>query len=833
MISLSSGLSAQTAEQKAENIVKQLTLDEKIDLMSGASMMGTHSIPRLSIPSFLMTDGPVGAHIPQPSTAVGGGIGLAASWDIDLARATGVQLGRDARSRGAHFLLGPGVNIYRTPLNGRNFEYFGEDPFLASRITVGYILGVQSQGVAATVKHYLGNNSEYARHTSDSLIDEHTMREIYLPASEAAVKEAGAGAVMCSYNLTNSMRMCENGPLLSDVLKKDFGFSGLLMSDWFAVDDGVKAVNGGLDLEMPFGIHVNEQSLLPALKAGTIKEQTIDEHVQRLLATAYRFNWLERPQLDLRISRFNMAGDAIALKNAEEGTVLLKNSGVLPIPPDSVKQIAVLGQDSFPAVPAAGGSGYVQTFHSVSMLEGIAARFPGATVTYARGVKNVNHLALETQFLPAGNSAARGVTVEYFNTDFTGTPVKTMTQPSMTAGEAFNSDPEGKPDYSTWTLADIAPMLAPPADGKNQRWTGYLKVTTADQYHAFVQTGSQFRLSIDDHVLIDNSVIAKAALNQITLPLNPGTHKMVVELFGGGDFGGVTLRAGLVSRKDLVDPYALELAKYAEVVVIGAGFTSDNETEGSDRGFDLPIGQDELINDVTSVSKNVIVAITSGGSVHLPWLDKVSAVLELWYPGQEGGKALAELLAGDLSPSGRLPISWDKELSDNPSMKSYWFKDQKTQDVPYSEGVFVGYRGYDKENRAPLFPFGFGLGYSSFTYSDFAISALPGAATYRVSAKVKNTGKMAADDVVQLYVRDPHATEINAAEELKGFQRVSLQPGESKAVTFLLDARSFSHFDVAKHRWYAGGGSRDLLIGNNERDTPLRGTVTILDTQVQ
>jgi beta-glucosidase len=578
---------------------------------------------------------------------------------------------------------------------------------------------------------------------------------------------------------------------------------------------------------------MNRKTLLPAIKSGVVSEAVIDEHVERLLSTALRFDWISHEQLDLRIPRFNPEGDTVALRNAEEGAVLLKNTGLLPLNPQRIKRIAVLGQDAFPAVPSAGGSGYVLTFHSVSLLEGIVSRFSRATVTYARGVKNINHLALETEFHPTNEGSSRGVTVETFNTEFSGKPVSTRIEPSMTLGSAFNSDPEGKPDYSTWTLEDIAPMLAPPKEGMNQRWTGYLKADTQSMYYAFVQTGSRFKLSVDDKALIDNTVIAKAALNQTSIELTPGVHKMVVDLYGGGDFGQPTLRAGLVSRKRIVDPYAVKLAQDADVVVIGAGFSSDNETEGSDRGFDLPVGQDDLISEVAAINKNTVVAITSGGSVNLPWLNQVAGVFALWYPGQEGGKALAKLLAGDLSPSGRLPISWERNLEDDPSIATYWFQDAKAQEVPYQEGVFVGYRGYDKQRRDPLFPFGFGLSYTHFAYSNLKISSDAQTGYYSLSATIKNTGKMPAADVVQLYVRDPHATAENATQELKGFQRVLLQPNQETTVTFRLVPRSFTHYDTQAHHWHALAGERVVLLGHNERDTLVETRVLIPELTVE
>ena len=377
---------SQDDEKKINDLISKLTLEEKIQMLSGSSMMSSSGIARLGIPAFKMSDGPVGAHIPPPSTAYAAGIGLAASWDRDLAVQIGTQIGRDARSRGAAFLLGPGVNIYRAPLNGRNFEYFGEDPFLAAETAVGYINGVQLQGVSATIKHYAANNSEYFRFTSDSVVSERALREIYLPAFEAAVRKAHVGSIMDSYNLINGEHATQNYHLNVEIAKQQWGFDGVMMSDWTATHDGVAAANGGLDLEMPFGWYMNEKTLLPAVKEGKVKELVIDDKIRRLLRVAYRFGWMTHDPLDKSISRYNQQGRVAALQGAREGIVLLKNQGgLLPLDQAKVKTIAVIGPDAFPAIPTAGGSGQVPTFTEVSMLKGISDRMGvDANVLYDR-----------------------------------------------------------------------------------------------------------------------------------------------------------------------------------------------------------------------------------------------------------------------------------------------------------------------------------------------------------------------------------------------------------------------------------------------------------------
>jgi beta-glucosidase len=342
-------------ERRAESILSRMTLEEKIDMLGGIDGFYIRELPRLNLPRLKMADGPIGVRNYGPATTMAGGIALTATWNPLLAERVGTEIGRDARAKGVHFLLGPGVNIYRAPMNGRNFEYFGEDPFLASRIAVGYIKGVQSQGVSATVKHFMGNNSEFDRHNTNSIIDERTMREIYLPVFEAAVKEARVGAIMDSYNLTNGAHLTANGYLNTDIAKKEWGFDGIIMSDWGATYDGIAAANSGLDLEMPAAGFMNKTNLLPAIKQGKVSVATIDDKVRRILRKAIQFGWLDREQADLSIPRYNVPGRQVALQAAAESMVLLKNdAGLLPLG-RSLNSVAVIGPDAYPAVPTGGG----------------------------------------------------------------------------------------------------------------------------------------------------------------------------------------------------------------------------------------------------------------------------------------------------------------------------------------------------------------------------------------------------------------------------------------------------------------------------------------------
>ena len=841
MISASSATHAQgsvadpATEKKINDTIAKMTLEEKITMLSGASMMATAPNARLNIPSLRMSDGPVGAHIPPPSTAYAAGIGLAASWDRDLAKRIGVQLGRDARSRGASFLLGPGVNIYRAPMNGRNFEYFGEDPFLASQIAVGYINGVQSQGVSTTVKHFAANNSEYARFTEDSIVSERALREIYLPTFEAAVKQAHTGAVMDSYNLINGEHASQNNHLNNEILKKQWHFDGVLMSDWVSVHDGIAAANGGLDLEMPFGWYMNAETLIPAVKSGTVSEATIDDKIRRVLRVAYRFGWITpegmyKDPMDPSIPRYNQQGRQAALEGALEGATLLRNEhSLLPLDAAKVKTIAVIGPAAFPGSPTAGGSGFVPTFGDVSVLKGVSDYLGlKGNVTYDRGVSKLTILAPLTGFTAAAESATPGVTVETFdNPDFSGKPSSTRYEQAMNSGASALSDPDTAELIQSIDSNTMKAFMGNAGGPKHyDRWTGYYHAREAGNYLLFSENQGKYRLTVDGKLVIDHADVPKVAVAQRTVELTPGAHKVVVEVLSGPQFGAGVVRVGIAKEGSLVHPAALELAKHADAVILAVGYDAETETEGADREFQLPPGQDELIQKIAAVNPNTVVVVTAGGAVDASrWIDHVGALLQTWYSGQEGGTAVAKLVFGEANPGGHLPISWDRDLKDNPSF-AYYYPAPGTEKITYGEDIFVGYRGYEKSKAKPLFPFGFGLSYTSFKYANLKVSPAASGA-YEVTFDVTNTGKRTGADVAQLYVSEEHATIERPAQELKGFARVQLEPGKTQHVTIPLDARAFSFYDVAAKAWHADAGNYTIHVSRSSADPQLEGKLTL------
>ncbi len=804
--------SSNEVERRVDSILSQMTLEEKLAMLGGVDGFFIRDIPRLNLPRLKMADGPLGVRNFGPATAFAGGIALAATWNPGLAKLVGTELGRDARAKGVHFLLAPGVNIHRAPMNGRNFEYFGEDPYLASRMAVSYIIGVQSQGVSATIKHYLGNNSEFDRHNTDSIIDERTLREIYLPAFEAAVKEARVGAVMSSYNLTNGLHMSENKYLLTDVLKKEWGFDGLIMSDWSGTYDGIAAANAGQDLEMPSGLHMNEQTLKPAIDQGKVSTAIVDDKIRRILRTAVRFGWLEGDQTALPIPRYNLQGRQVALNAAREGITLLKNDGgLLPLSKSKIKSILIVGPAAFPAVPVGGGSADVQPFAAISYLEGLAnytSKDPNNAVQvyYDRGLLTYSELAGATNFTTSETNREPGLRAEYFNNlDLKGTPVITRSEEHI--------------DYGT------AARLLFPEQTFSSRWTGYYTAQESGSYDVFVQThreiGGSYRLYVDDQLVLDNWKTLTALVDYRTLRLEHGPHKVVLEQTGRGTRRAARLRMGVVRSGQLVSGNAKKLAANVDVVVVAAGFDAETEAESADRTFGLPLGQDELIGEMTAANKNTIVVMTSGGSVDMQaWFDRVPALVQAWYPGQEGGTALAEILFGEVNPSGRLPVTFERRWEDNPVHDSY-YPEAGTKRVIYKEGIFVGYRGYEHNRTKPLFPFGFGLSYTTFTYSKLSIK--PAANTgsgprFELSFDVKNTGTREGADVAQIYLAPTGGKVERPSKELKGFAKVSLRPGETKRVSIILDSRALSYYDVNTKRWRVEAGGFNVLVGRSSEE---------------
>jgi beta-glucosidase len=806
-------------EAKAHALVTKLTLEEKIRLLGGEDNMFTKAVPSIGLPRFKMSDASMGVRTWGPTTAYAGGVALAASWDPALARRVGEGLGRDSRARGVHFLLGPGVNIARSPVAGRNFEYLSEDPFLNSALVVPFIDGVQSQGVIATVKHYALNNEEYNRHNVNVEVDERTMRELYLPAFEAAVTQGHVDAVMDSYNLINGAHATQDDFLNLKVLKGEWGFKSILMSDWDATYDGVAAANNGLDLEMPSARFMDEKTLLAAVKDGRVKESTIDDKVVRIFRTILRYGFLDRPQFDPADSTCSVADRAIALDGARESITLLKNKGsLLPLDAAKVKIIAVIGPDAWPAVTGGGGSSEARAFEPVSILTGIAnLAGPDVHVLYARGLPEMNDVFRDTRW-------EGGVTVTTFpSNDFTGKP-EIATQPYVGDFQRQRHAPK----------SDTPQSIRYSASYKAAKTGSYILLEAFQGWD-----GDEFKITVDGKQLPVLPHAEGQAPQSWTLDLKAG-QTLNIQAQCVPSTSTVHFGLGIAYEPELVSAEAKQFAALADVVVVAAGFNPTAEGEGYDRTFTLPWGQDALIEAVAAANPRTIVTLTGGGGMDTRrWLDKVPALLHTYYPGQEGGTAVGEVLFGKHNPEGKLPVSFDRSWEENPSAHYYYpikgadtslhvMEDGKPPvdyvipHVKYEDKLMVGYRYWTTTGKHPLFPFGFGLSYTTFNFSNLQVPATAtSGSAISVSFDVTNTGSVAGAEVAQLYVSDPSTKVLRPERELKGFEKVRMAPGETRHVTLNLDAGAFSYWDEAAHKWAIDPGKFIIRVGDSSENTPL------------
>ncbi|MBR1569477.1 MAG: glycoside hydrolase family 3 C-terminal domain-containing protein [Bacteroidales bacterium] len=709
-------------EERVEDALSRMTTEEKVALTHAQSKFSSAGVPRLGIPEVWCTDGPHGIRAEvlwdewdqagwtsDSCTAFPALTALAASWDPSLAGLYGTVIGEEARYRKKDVLLGPGVNIYRTPLNGRNFEYMGEDPYLSSRMVVPYVQGVQSNDVAACVKHYALNNQETARFFTNVTVDDRTLYEIYLPAFKAAV-DGGAWAIMGSYNLYKGQWNCHNQYLLNDILKGEWGFDGVVISDWGGVHDTDQAIRNGLDME--FGSWTNGLTMgktnaydsyflatpyLERIRSGKVGTTELDDKARRILRLIFRTSMSPEHKTGKFTSPEHYAA---ARKIGAEGIVLLKNEGgILPL--KGAKKILVVGENAIKMMTVGGGSSSLKAQHEVSPLDGLREALPGVEVVYERGY----------------------------------------------VGDA------------------------------------------------------------------------------------------------GGEYNGVTTGQDLSDKRSAAQLIAdaVKAAQGADYVIYIGGLNKSDyqDAEGNDRQqYGLPYGQDAVIEALAAANPRLVVVNISGNAVAMPWASRVPAIVQDWYLGSEAGHSLADVLTGAVNPSGKLPFTFPVALEDGPVKTPEQFPglpgDKKWESsfgsVPileetYSEGIYVGYRWYEAKEVTPLFPFGYGLSYTTFAYGEPKVSktvTTDGAVT--VSVPVTNTGSVAGAEVVQFYVSDPESSVDRPVKELKGFDKVFLQPGETKTVSVQLTRESLSYFDAGKHAWVAEPGRFDVLVGASSAD--IRGTVS-------
>ncbi len=706
-------------DQRVQDLLKRMTLEEKATMLSGSGWMESAPIPRLGIPAIKMADGPMGVRswsgssaitnsstnpVKVETTSFPSGIAMASSWDTALVQREGQAIAQEVKALGRDMILGPTVNINRVPLWGRNFEGYGEDPYLSGLMGVAYIRGVQSEGVIPSLKHFAANNEEFERHRLDEKIDERTLHEIYLPAFKAAVQQADVWTVMSAYEKVNGEYCAENPYLLTDILKKEFGFKGFVVSDWGSTYSTAPTVNAGMDLEMPggppakamltsprsimsgnSGVWLEADKVLADVKAGKITEATINDNVGRILRVIILSGIMDNPHA--ATGEVDTPAQQQMVREGEtEGIVLLKNqSHLLPLDSTKIHSIAVIGPNALVARTGGGGSSLVRPKYAVSPLEGIQKRAgTGIEITSALGV-------------------------------------------GMEGEDPAHDTPEARAtDLKT----------------------------------------------------------------------------------------------------------AVDAASKADVAIVVVGRYNKNESEGFDvKTMDLPAGQDELIAAVEKANPHTTVVLNTGDPVTMSkWLDTTPALLDMWYGGQEGGNALAAILFGDANPSGKLTVSLPKKFEDSPAAKTYPGQNLHTE---YSEGIYVGYRYYDTKNVEPQFPFGFGLSYTTFEYSELKVipfTTSEGTVKWGgtlVSLKVKNSGSRAGAEVVQIYVNDAHAKIDRPAHELKAFGRVELKPGESKTIKLQLDRSAFEYWSPQTKQWTLDPGTFEIQIGASSRDIRLKAPVEI------
>lgn len=794
-------------ESRVEELLNKLTLEEKIELLGGTGFE-TKSNERLNIPALNMCDGPLGVRWGK-ATAFPSGILMGATWNPQLIEKLGSALAEEVKAKGRQVILGPCVNIARLPMGGRNFESFGEDPYLTSRMTVNYIKGVQKENVAATVKHFAVNNQEHERMFVDVQVDERALNEIYFPAFKAAVTEANVLAVMSAYNKLNGFYCSENKNLLMDKLKGEWKFNGLVMSDWGAVHSSISTFKNGLDLEMPNGKYLNKNSLLEGLKNGELDKEVLNDKIRRVLRVMYTIGLFDNYNYDS--TKINSEEHKkIALEVAREGMVLLKNkNNILPINIEKIKSIAVIGPTSNIAITGGGGSSMVSPFYSVSPLEALRNKIGNKVkINFAQGLTlNGTLKPISSEFLFTDNTGkVNGLLGEYFtNKELKGSPARTKVDTTINFSWEWDSSFENFP-----------------SDNFSVRWSGCLKVNKTDIYTIDVSSDDGVRLYIDDKLVIDDWNDHAEMTNSYTLKLEAEKfYKIKLEFYENG--GAAICKLGLRTSEANLFSEALNAAKNSDVALVFAGTNFTIESEGFDRpDLLLPQNQDELITQIAEVNPNTVVILTTGSPVLMnEWIDKVPAVLESWFAGEQIGNVIAEILIGEVNPSGKLPITFPIRWEDCSAFGTY---KQKRGISEYTDGIFVGYRHFENHKIKPLFPFGFGLSYTQFNYSDITLSKneLTKNDSVIVSFRLRNIGKFRGKEIVQLYISDPVCSVERPLKELKKFAKVELAPGEEKQISFTIHPDDFMFYDKS---WKVENGEFIIMIGSSSSDIRLKSSI--------
>ncbi len=804
-----------------DQIIKTLTLDEKVSLLSGFNSWYTNKIEKKNIPSIKMSDGPNGvrgdSNSGKSSACFPCAISIGSTWDLSLIKDIGVALGEEAQAKDVDVLLGPTINIHRHPLGGRHFESFSEDPFLTGKIATNYVQGVQSKNVAACLKHFVGNDTEYERHSISSNIDAQTLREIYLLPFEMGIKEGNAKVVMSAYNKLNNIFCSSHQDLLIKILKEEWGFDGYVVSDWGAALETIENANGGLDLEMPGPSNVWGQALIDAVEASEVSEKLIDDKVKRILSVAEFSNRFQKPQIKAEQAIDQPKHRLLLRKAAADGMVLLKNEGSLPLK-KNIKKLAVIGPNALEAQIIGGGSASLRPHYQIHPLEAVQERLGHETeILYSKGCHTHKYLPKINEELMEEKD---GFLVEYFDgNQFDKNLIleERLTGSKFWVFEGFAKDvisKEERPDISVRFSCTYKPDIS--------------------GLHEFEIFGiGKCRLLIDGNELIDNwtsmdpgeafftfgSASKKGVIN-----LQKGeTYKIEVQYKFEGSFPAVYIGCQAPDDVDIFQE-ALETASHADDVILIVGTNSDWETEGNDRAdFNLPANQNKLIEAILEANQNTVVVINTGSPIHMPWEKKAKAIIQTWFAGQEFGNALVDILSGEVNPSGKLPTTFPVKIEDTPAYKNYPGKDLQ---MNYDEKLLVGHRWYEANSIKPLFCFGHGLSFTSFNYQNLEVTT---GSDFVVTCKfeIQNTGDISGLEIAQCYVGFASPLPGEPYKTLQGFIKEEIGANELKKVEIKLGPRNFSYWSVETNTWQIREGSYQILIGSSSENILLQTNINL------
>ena len=810
---------------KLKKVISNLSLEQKVSLLSGFDNWHTPDIKKYGIPKIKMSDGPNGVRgdssTKQSSACFPSPILLGATWNEKLIKKIGSATGEEALFKDVDVLLAPTINLHRHPLGGRHFECYSEDPILTSKIACAYVSGVQSKGVAACLKHFAGNDTEYERHLVSSNIDEKTLRELYLYPFEMGIKKAKAKVVMSAYNKVNNIYCSSHDELINKILKKEWKFDGYVVSDWGAALETVENANGGLDLEMPGPAKTWGKNLVDAVKAGLVEEKKIDEKVKRILTVAKFTDRFNRKRISER-SIDKKSHRKLIKKTAIEGMVLLKNEEVLPLDRNKISNIALIGPNVKDSQIIGGGSAGLNPHYEIHPLEGVSnfLKDEKVKIHYAKGCHVDKYLpAFEKDICYVQGKKEKGFEVEFFRgKNFDGEPIKRK----VLNGNRF------------WALQGFAREFL---DEKERpelsvKFSTTYKPSISGEFEFEVFSIGLSRIKINGKELVDNWSSQKkgeaffgfaCAPKRNKIKLTKGKEYLVeVEYEFEGRFPAIQFGCRPPDPKNLLEE-AVKIAKQSDAVVLVVGTNSDWETEGNDRkGLGLPSDQDVLIKKVLAANKNSVLVLNTGSPVSMPWIKSCPAILQTWFPGQEFGNALAEILFGKESPSGKLPTTYPKKLSDTPAYSCY---PGKNLQMDYKEKLLLGYKWYEKKKIEPLFPFGHGLSYSKFELKK--VSLLKKKHEIKIKVKLKNIGNFSTFETVQCYLERKAVKADTPKKKLVDFKKLKVTKDKSKKLTLKVSKRDLSEWDVKKSKWEIARGDYIIHVGTSVRDISITEEIKI------